>query len=109
MKILLDECMPQRLPQGILSKHEIVHVRDLGWQSIQNGELLSKANGQFDILLTIDKNMPFQQSLKGLIICVAVLDVVEPSKEIFAQFLGAFESQIHELSPGSFNTVSLVP
>ncbi len=107
MKILLDECMPQRLPLGILSEYEIVHVRDLGWHSIQNGELLSRANGIYDILLTIDKNMPFQQSLNGLDICVAVLDIVEPGKEVFASYLREFETQILSLEPGSFNTIIL--
>ena len=83
MRILLDECMPLRLPGGSLSGHEVRHVRDLEWQGIQNGELLKRANGKFDILLTIDKNMPYQQSLKGLEICVAILDIAEPSVDTF--------------------------
>lgn len=90
MKILLDECMPQRLPTNILQGHDIVHVRELGWHGIQNGDLLRRANGDYDVLLTIDKNMPYQQSLKGLQICVAVLDILQPGVEVFSSHLMEF-------------------
>ena len=107
MKILLDECMPRRLPANLLANHQVFHVHDLGWHGIQNGNLLRQANGDFDILLTIDKNMPFQQSLKGLAICVAVLDVLQPGIEVFSAHLEEFEMRIDSLLPGSFNMISL--
>ena len=106
MRILLDECMPERLPEGALAGHQAVLVRDLGWQGIQNGELLKRANGKFDVLLTIDKNMPYQQSLKGLQICVAVLDIVEPGVEIFGMCLKSFAAHVGSLSPGTFNIIA---
>ena len=105
MKVLLDDCMPQRLPDGALAGHEVTHVHELGWQGIQNGELLKRANNRFDVLLTIDKNMPYQQSLKGLEICVAVLDIDDPSVKVFSQYVRMFAARIESLSPGSFNLI----
>ena len=58
-----------------------------------------------DVLLTIDKDMPYQQSLKGLQIFVAVLDIVEPSVEVFSQYVRSFAALIESLSPGSFNLI----
>ena len=72
MKILLDECAPQRL-QTLIAGHEVITVPDAGWAGIKNGELLEKAAALFDLFLTVDRNLAFQQDSSSLPIPVVVL------------------------------------
>ena len=64
MKILLDECTPHVLKR-LLTGYEITTVQDLGWSGITNGSLLQLAEGQFDVLITSDQNLKYQQNLSG--------------------------------------------
>jgi len=62
VKILLDECTPHVLKR-LLTGFEIKTVQDQGWSGITNGELLRLTEGQFDILITSDQNLRYQQNL----------------------------------------------
>ena len=59
MKILLDENIPHGL-RGLLPGHDVYTVQWLGWGSIKNGELLKKADDQFDVMITVDKGIRYQ-------------------------------------------------
>ena len=62
MKILLDECTPHVLKQ-LLTAFEIETVQDQGWAGIKNGTLLQLAEENFDVLITSDQNLKYQQNL----------------------------------------------
>ena len=62
MKVLIDENLPRKLA-GYLKGHDCRTVAQCGWAGKKNGELLSLAAPLFDVLLTLDKNIPFQQDL----------------------------------------------
>ena len=64
MKILLDECTPHVLKR-LLTGFEIKTVQDQGWSGITNGRLLRLAEGQFDVFITSDQNLKYQQNLAG--------------------------------------------
>ena len=64
MKILLDECTPHVLKR-LLTGFEVTTVQDLGWSGITNGALLQLTEGQFDVLITSDQNLKYQQNLSG--------------------------------------------
>lgn len=72
MKILLDECIDRRLAKEI-EGHEVVTVPQAGWAGIENGELLEIAQTQFDVFVTVDRNLSFQQHLPKFTIAVIVL------------------------------------
>ena len=72
MKILLDECIDRRLAKEI-GGHEVVTVPQAGWAGIHNGELLRLAQAQFDVFVTVDRNLSFQQHLPQFTIAVIVL------------------------------------
>lgn len=72
MRILLDECLPRRLKRW-LSGHEVQTVPEAGWATKQNGELLALAEGQFDVFVTVDRNLSFQQDLGRFKIAVVVM------------------------------------
>ena len=73
MHILLDECLPRKF--GLwLAGHNVRSVQTEGWSGIKNGELLKRASGaNFNVFITMDRNLPYQQSLRGLSIAVIVL------------------------------------
>ena len=75
MKILLDECVDWRLALGITG-HQVKTSRDMGWATIKNGELLALAEKDFDVFLTVDRNLSFQQHLPKFAIAVIVLRAV---------------------------------
>ena len=72
MRVLLDECAPKRLG-SLIAGHDVSTVPDAGWAGIANGELLKVAADRFDVLVTVDHNLAFQQNVSSLSIPVIVL------------------------------------
>jgi hypothetical protein len=72
MRVLLDECLPRRL-KAEFAGHQVQTVQEAGWVGMENGVLLQLAPGQFDVFLTVDRNLTFQQNVKGLKIGVIVM------------------------------------
>lgn len=72
MKILLDECVDRRLSREIVG-HEVKTASQMGWATIKNGELLALASKEFDVFVTVDRNLSFQQNLPAFKISVIVL------------------------------------
>ena len=72
MRILLDEPVPRRLG-ALLVGHEATTVPRSGWAGIRNGNLLTLAAAKFDVFLTTDQNLEFQQNLSALPIAVLVV------------------------------------
>jgi hypothetical protein len=72
MNILLDECVDRRLGRG-LTGHTVRTVPKMGWAGIKNGHLLALAEQQFDVFITVDRCLSFQQNLSRFNIAVLVL------------------------------------
>jgi hypothetical protein len=62
VRIFLDECIDWRLSRDIVG-HDVKTARQMGWTAIKNGELLALASGQFEVFVTVDRNLAFQQNL----------------------------------------------
>jgi predicted nuclease of predicted toxin-antitoxin system len=74
MKVLLDHCLDWRLSRS-LHGHSVKAAGKLGWGGLKDCPLLAKAQTQFDVLVTSDKNLPCQQNLHIYNLAVAILDV----------------------------------
>ena len=72
MKVLLDECVDWRLSRYIAG-HDVRTARQMGSSTIRNGELLALASGQFDVFVTVDRNLAFQQNVAPLPLAIIVL------------------------------------
>jgi predicted nuclease of predicted toxin-antitoxin system len=76
MRILLDESLPIEL-RDLLPQHAVRSVQELDWSALKNGELLRqllhRAVDEFDVFVTADQNLQYQQNIKALPIAVAVL------------------------------------
>lgn len=72
MRVLLDESLPRPLGR-LLADHVVRTVAEEGWAGVENGELLRAAAKRFDVVLTADQNLEFQQNPTTLPIAVIVL------------------------------------
>ena len=73
MRVFLDECVDWRLARD-LRGHDVMTARQMGWTSLENGELLARASQEFAVFVTVDRNLAFQQNLVALPIAVIVLE-----------------------------------
>ncbi len=71
-RILLDECLDRRLRKEFPG-HLTKTVPEIGWAGLKNGVLLERAEEAFDVFVTIDRNLAFQQDTSTFSIAVVVL------------------------------------
>jgi len=72
VRVLLDECVDWHLSREI-PEHEVKTTHQMGWTTIKNGELPALAAEHFDVFITVDRNLAFQQNITTLPIAVIVL------------------------------------
>ncbi len=105
MRVLLDECVDWRQGRDIVG-HDVKTARQMGWEAIKNGELLALAEQRFDVFVTVDRNLSFQQNLAALSIAVVVLHArtnrLADLRPLVPKVLGAIESAI----PGAIKIVA---
>ena len=104
MRVLLDENVPADLAPE-LTGHEVETVSRLGWAGITNGELLHRARGLFDALVTMDQNLPFQQDLTAA--AVGVVLVRAPSNRLIdiRPLVPDILAALGEVQPGELRRV----
>jgi predicted nuclease of predicted toxin-antitoxin system len=104
VKILLDECVPARLSR-LLLPHEVLTTQKVGWAGIRNGELLRRAAADFDVFVTVDRNLAFQQDQGNLPMPVIVINSrsnklrdIEPHAAVLLQTLNsALERRVYHI------------
>jgi hypothetical protein len=72
VRLLLDECVDRRLARQIPG-HDVHTVPEKGWAAVKNGELLALAAREFDVFVTVDRQLPFQQDLSRFSLAVVVM------------------------------------
>lgn len=70
--MLVDECVPLKLVR-LLTGHTFSTAQQKGWDGFTNGKLLALAESEFDVFLTSDRNLQYQQNLKGRKIAILLL------------------------------------
>ena len=105
MRILFDQGVPRGLTAS-LRGHEVTEARKLGWERISNGELLKLADGAgFDLLLTTDKNVRYQQNLAGRRVSIVVLG--NSPWWLVRQHLDGIVAAVNAATPGSYAEVEI--
>jgi predicted nuclease of predicted toxin-antitoxin system len=101
MRILIDECAPRALKKHLIKQgHACRTVQETGWSGKKNGELLSLAEADFDVLVTVDSNLRHQQSLSGRRIAIVVLRSSSNRLEHLRQFFPDCVTAIENVKPG---------
>ncbi len=105
IKILLDECLPRKLKYRIEESDPDFFAKttpEMGWASFSNGELLSLAGEEFDVFITSDKNLSFQQSISTSSIQVVLLIARTNIYEDLLPLIKELPSVIKAHEPGKF-------
>jgi hypothetical protein len=104
VRVLLDEQLPVALAAE-LPGHEVDTVVGLGWQGITNGELLRRTSGRFDLLVTMDRNIEFQQNLAVLPFAIIVLSAASNRMTHLRPLVPAILSAIQQIVPGTVQRI----
>ena len=100
MRVLLDHNIPTGVARSLIG-HEVTEAIDRGWETISNGALIADAEeAGFDVLLTADKQIRYQQNLKGR--RIAVIVVSNSTWRILRKHLDRVTGAVNAATPGSF-------
>ena len=105
MTILLDECVDWRLVRD-LAVYDVKTVKQLGWEQVKNGALLRLAATQFDVFVTVDSNLPYQQNPDSLQLAVIVLRGRTTRLRDLRQLLPALYNALKAPRAGEFQILS---
>ena len=106
MRVLIDECLNWRLGRG-LTGHFCASVQDMGWSGIRNGELVEKMQQElFDVFITGDRNLQFQQNLPDAGVAVVVLRAGSTRLAETLPLMSLLQALLPNLKPG---TVTFLP
>ena len=98
MRILLDESLPRRL-RSAFPGHEVATVAEAGWSGLSNGELLQLAAERFDLFVTADQNLQYQQNLRSLPLSIAVLAARDNRLETLLPLAAQLLARLADLPP----------
>lgn len=108
MRVLIDECLPRQLKSWLGGAHAAVTVQEQGWANVKNGKLLRAANDAgFDVFVTADKKMYYQQNFDGLRISAVV--VPSNRKSQVQKSVPALLQSLAHLVPGQKVVMDLGP
>ena len=105
LRILLDENLPTALSRLIVD-HHVTPAFEMGWAGISNGDLIAAAEAEgFEVLITADQNIRYQQNLTGrrlilIVLCTNIWPIIRASP---APILAAIE----QVKPGGYVTITL--
>jgi hypothetical protein len=99
VKLLLDECVT-RFVKRDFAGHEVHTVEEAGFKGLENGDLLRAASGAYDVLITVDQNLPYQQNVAGLGIAILVLAAKRNSYAILKPLMARASTALDTIKSG---------
>jgi hypothetical protein len=99
LRLLFDQGTPLPLRRS-LPGHEISTARQMGWDQLQNGDLLAAAEGKFDAFITTDQGLKYQQNLSGRTLAILVLPTTSWPR--LSKHVDSLRAAIEALAPGAF-------
>ena len=106
MKILFDQCTPRQLRKHLIPVHEVTTCAQLGWDEVQNGELINQAEAAgFELIISFDQNITYQQNLSNRKISLIVLG--SNNRKTIMRLYEAILEAVEAVKPGSYECVNL--
>ena len=105
MRVLLDECVTRYLKRDFVG-HEVLTVEDAGFKGLKNGRLLQAASGQYDVLVTVDQNLQYQQNLNASALAIIVLKARRSTYPMLKPLMPKVLESLEEIKPGEVVVVS---
>lgn len=107
MKVLFDHNVPHKLRRSLTS-HEVKTADEMAWSELENGDLLDAAEHVgFDVMITGDKNLSYQQNLQGRTLALVVLSTND--WKTIQDNAASVEKAVNAATPGSFRLVIFGP
>jgi len=106
MRVLLDECVNPRLRLAF-PEEEVKTVAEMGWRSLTNGRLLREAAGRFDVFITLDQNLKFQNPAGTLPIGILVLKAPFNDLDTYRPQFGMIRDAAFRTKPGQATVVQI--
>ena len=104
MRILLDECVPWPMHK-ILMGHDCKTAQQCGWGGIKNGDLLKRAESAFELFITSDQNIRYQQNLAGR--RIRILELSSNKLRRIEKAAGQIQAAIAEIPSGEFRRLNI--
>ena len=105
MRVLLDENLPRQLKRHFTAAVEVLTVQERGWSGIKNSELLRLAAGEFDVFLTMDRGVQFQQNLQSLAISILIIRAPSNRFEDLQPLISEVPNALNIIQPGQVRRV----
>ncbi len=105
MKLLLDECVTRFLKRA-LPNHDVQTVAEAGFRGLKNGALLMAASASYDALITVDRNLEYQQNIRALEIAVVILAAAGTTYEDLLPLVPKLEASLKNVRPGEMTTIT---
>lgn len=99
MKIFLDHCVPKRL-LSLLPEHKVKTAYQMGWAAKKNGELLRLVESEFEVFLTVDRNLRHQQPLASSALRFVILIAVSNRYDDLAPLIPQVKAVLTKIMPG---------
>ena len=106
MRVLLDECVPRRL-RDELPGHDVRTVPEMGWASQENGALLALASGKFEVFITTDQRLSYQQAVSKFSIGVIILMAKRNKLKFLQPLVPELLRALMEVRPGEVRRVGV--
>ena len=105
MKVLFDNGTPRPIARSLIG-HEVTYARRIGWHELGNGELIQQAEAAgYDVLLSTDKNIWYQQNLAGRTIAIVILR--NSQWPLVRLHLDSIAAAVNACTPGSYAEVDI--
>jgi predicted nuclease of predicted toxin-antitoxin system len=107
MKVLLDENVPRKLKWRLMERGlDVATVPERGWSGIKNGELLVRAQEEFDVVLTMDQSIEYQQEVAGFDLALVTMQALNNEYETLLPLMDEVEDAIQQARAGTVISVA---
>jgi hypothetical protein len=103
--LLLDECVTRYLKPEFVG-HEVSTINDAGFKGLRNGDLLEAASKEFDVLVTVDQNLRYQQNLINLKIAILVFSAARTTFPILKPLVPKALTELTTMKPGDVRIIT---
>ena len=104
-RVLLDENMDRRLKRLFDPELGVFTVMEMGWSGLKNGRLLSQASKEFDVFVTMDGNIPYQQNLKSLTLGIVLIKARSNRRDALKPMMDKVNEAAKEVTAGTLIVV----
>ncbi|MBV9610843.1 MAG: hypothetical protein JO091_00150 [Acidobacteriaceae bacterium] len=106
MLVLFDNGTPRTLARYLIDRHTVTEARARGWEELENGKLLTLAEAEgFDVLVTTDRNLRYQQNLAGRKIAIVVLG--KGRWAVITAHIAEIVAAVNAATPGSYSEIEM--